>query len=191
MSMLAAAAAVLTITVRVYDLYGLPPDQKARMLAHAADTLAQANVTAHWIDCSRDERGVVPPACQAVLPPGELVVRIMDRTKRGDHILGTAIVQEDGPNVIASVYAGSVKERSVKSGVPVVTLLGRVTAHEIGHLLLGTNGHGPSGIMRASWNVKVPHPAEWQFTRDDAARIRLGLLRRSEGEVAAGRELDE
>ena len=189
--MLAAAAAVLTITVRVYDLYGLPPDQKAKMLAHAADTLAQANVTAHWIDCSRDERGVVPPACQAVLPPGELVVRIMDRTKRGDHILGTAIVQDGGPNVIASIYAASVQERSVKSGVPIVTLLGRVTAHEIGHLLLGTNSHAPSGIMRASWNVKVPHPAEWQFTRDDAARIRLGLLRRSEGDVAAGRQMDE
>ena len=189
--MLAAAAAALTITVRVYDLYGLPPDQKAKALALAAETLAQANVTAHWIDCTRDAQGVVPPPCLEVLKPGELVIRIMDRTERGDHILGTAIVQEGGPNVIASIYAASVQERSVKSGVPIVTLLGRVTAHEIGHLLLGTNSHAPTGLMRASWNVKVPHLAEWQFTRADAARIRVGLLRRSEGEVAAGRSLDE
>ena len=73
MSMLAAAAAVLTITVRVYDLYGLPPDQKAKALALAAETLAQANVTARWIDCARDEHGVVPPPCEAVVKPGELV----------------------------------------------------------------------------------------------------------------------
>ena len=116
--MLAAAAAVLTITVRVYDLYGLPPDQQARALALAGETLAQANVAAQWIDCARDEHGVAPAACRPSLQPGELVVRIMDRTKRGDHILGTAIVQEDGPNVIASIYAGSVKARWVKSGVP-------------------------------------------------------------------------
>ena len=44
MSMLAAAAAVLTITVRVYDLYGLPPDERAKALAFAAETLAQATM---------------------------------------------------------------------------------------------------------------------------------------------------
>ena len=66
-------------------------------------------------------------------------------------------------------------------------ILGRVTAHEIGHLLLGTNGHAPAGLMRATWNLRLPHPSEWQFTDDDAARIHVGLLRRSEGEVAAGR----
>jgi hypothetical protein len=171
MSMLAAAAAVLTITVRVYDLYGLPPDQQAKALALAAETLAQANVTTHWVDCRRDEHGVVAPQCLAALEQGEIVLRIMDRTKRGDHILGTAIVQEGGPNVVASIYAASAVERSIKSGVPIATLLGRVTAHEIGHLLLGTNSHTLAGIMRAKWNLKVPYAVEWQFTRADAAKI--------------------
>ncbi len=189
--MLAAAAAALTITVRVYDLYGLPHDQRAKALALAAETLAQANVTANWIDCTRDEHGVVPPRCLDVLGQGEIVLRIMDRTKRGDHILGTAIVQEDGPNVVASVYAASAADRSAKSGVLMATVLGRVTAHEIGHLLLGTNSHTHAGIMRATWNLKVPHPAEWQFTGADAAKIRSRMLAHSEGEVASGRSLDD
>ncbi len=189
--MLAAAAAALTITVRVYDLYGVPPDQRAKALALAAETLAQANVTANWIDCTRDEHGVVVPRCLAVLEPGELVVRIMDRTKRGDHILGTAVVQEGGPNVVASIYAASTAERSFKSGVPMATLLGRVTAHEIGHLLLGTNSHTLAGIMRAKWNLKVPHLVEWQFTSADAAKIRSRMLARSEGAVLAGLLLEE
>jgi hypothetical protein len=31
------------------------------------------------------------------------------------------------------------------------TILGHVMVHEIGHLLLGTNSHSASGIMRAQW----------------------------------------
>jgi len=68
------------------------------------------------------------------------------------------------------------------------TLLGRVTAHEIGHLLLGTNSHTLAGIMRAKWNLKVPYPVEWQFTSADAAKIRRRMLAHSEGEVATADE---
>ena len=189
--MLAAAAAALTITVRVYDLYGLPPDQRAKALALAGETLAHANVTANWIDCRRDEHGVAPPPCLAALKEGELVLRFQRRTERGDHILGTAIVQENGPSVLASVYVGSVAERSAKTGVPISTILGRVTAHEIGHLLIGTNAHAPSGLMQATWNLRLPHADAWRFTRNDAAKIRSRLLARSEGDVAAGLDLDE
>jgi hypothetical protein len=184
MSMLAAAAAVLSITVRVYDPYGLPPHERARALAVAADTLAHADVAVTWIDCTR-VGGVAPPACLTPLGKGELVIRVQDRTARGRHILGTAILQDGGPNVIASIYAASAADRSAKTGLPLWLILGRVTAHELGHLLLGTNSHGPSGLMQASWDLRRPHPSEWRFTRQDAARIRSGLLARREGVVAA------
>ncbi len=185
--MLAAAAAVLTITVRVYDLYGLPPQQRHAALELAAQTLAEASVEARFIDCARVD-GVAPPACVSVLKDGELVLRFQDRTQRGDHILGTAIVQEDGPNVLASVYAGSIAERSAKTGVPMSIVLGRVTAHEIGHLLLGSNSHAPSGLMQAAWNLRRPQLSEWRFTRDDAAKMRRRLLERSEGVLATAFE---
>ena len=185
MSLLAAAATALTITVRVYDLYGLPADERAKALALAGETLAHADVTAQWLDCRRDAGGVAPPACLAALKDGELVLRFQRRTERGDHILGTAIVQDNGPSVLASVYAGSVAERSARTGVPVATILGRVIAHEIGHLLIGTNAHAPAGLMQATWNLRLPHADLWRFTRADAAKIRGRLLARSEGEIAA------
>ena len=73
-----------------------------------------------------------------------------------------------------------------------VTILGRVTAHEIGHLLIGTNSHAPSGLMRASWNVKVAASRpSGSSPRDDASKIRVRLLARSEDEVAAAQALDE
>jgi hypothetical protein len=34
------------------------------------------------------------------------------------------------------------------------TVLGHAIAHEIGHLLLGSNAHGPRGLMRAKWGPR-------------------------------------
>jgi hypothetical protein len=185
MSMLAAAAAALTITVRVYDLYGLSSDQRTKALEIAGKTLAEANVAVTWIDCSR-VNGVAPPACVAVLQEGEIVLRFQHRTERGSHILGTAIVQDDGPCVLASVYAAAVADRSAKTGLPISLILGRVTAHEIGHLLLGTNSHTPTGLMQASWNLKRPHLLEWRFTSRDAEKMRSRYLARQERLLATG-----
>src|SRR4030095_9993517 len=98
------AAAALTITVRVYDLYGVAPDLRARAFAVAGETLATANGAATWIDCTRQDGVGMPPACVEVLKEGEIVLRFQRRTARGPHILGTAVVQEGGPNVMASVY---------------------------------------------------------------------------------------
>jgi type IV secretory pathway TraG/TraD family ATPase VirD4 len=54
-----------------------------------------------------------------------------------------------------------------------------VIAHEVGHLLLGSNSHSQSGIMIAQW-----HPAELQklsmgrllFTPDQIQKLRDGAL---------------
>jgi hypothetical protein len=189
MSMLAAAAAVLTITVRVYDLHGVPPEQRVRALAVATQTLAHANVSVQWIDCDL-VAGVAPSRCEPPLADGELVLRFQGRTERGDHILGTAIVQDDGPCVLASVYASTIADRAAKTGLPQWLILGRVVAHEIGHLLLGTNSHAPSGLMKASWNLRRPHLDEWLFTRADAEKIRGRLLARRRDQLVAGGPTD-
>lgn len=179
-----AATPPVTLSVRVYDLHGLSPANRAEAMAVAVETLKDAGVAMTWIDCSRvDDQ--VPASCLAMLDDGEVVLRIQDRTTRGAHILGSAVVRDDGPGVLASVYAGSVADRSAKSGVPLTTILGRVTAHEVGHLLLGSNSHRPTGLMRASWDVKWRHPSEWRFSRDDAAAIRSRLRPGYEGDVAA------
>jgi hypothetical protein len=188
MSMLAAAAAVLTITVRVYDLYGLGADQRAKALALAGETLANANVATTWVDCTRGDRPELPPVCLETLKDGEIVLHFQPRTPRGSHILGTAVVQDGGPNVVASVYAETVAERSLKTGVPQSIILGRVAAHEIGHLLLGANSHTASGLMRAKWDLKVAYPSLWQFTPEDAARIRQQRQARAEAAVATAGE---
>jgi hypothetical protein len=54
-------------------------------------------------------------------------------------------------------------------------LLGRGIAHEIGHLLLGTNSHSPTGLMSAQWSeqeLKLAAFLQFGFSKDQADRIR-------------------
>lgn len=51
--------------------------------------------------------------------------------------------------------------------------LGDVIAHEVGHLLLGTNSHSGSGIMRANMNVQAIHLVT--FDKTQALTIRTSL----------------
>jgi hypothetical protein len=170
MSMLAAA---LMVTIRVYDLYGLSPDTRQEALALAARTLERAGVQAAIVDCS----GVAPATpCKTGLAEGELILRIHRHPKDGLHVLGEAFVRgESGPNTVATVYAAAIAERSRRDGTDLATLIGRVSAHEIGHLLLGTNAHATHGLMQASWDVRRIDRGDWDFTVEDAATIRRRL----------------
>jgi hypothetical protein len=57
-------------------------------------------------------------------------------------------------------------------------LLAHVLAHEIGHLLMKTNGHSPSGLMKARWSAddctRMAH-RPFTFLPADAVMIREGL----------------
>jgi predicted metalloprotease len=59
-------------------------------------------------------------------------------------------------------------------------LLAHVLAHEIGHVLQGSNGHSATGVMKAHWDVHdydamQRNPLE--FTPGDVNMIRRGLAR--------------
>jgi hypothetical protein len=173
MSMLAAALAVnLLVTVRVYDVYGLPPDTRREALAIAAETLEHAGVEAVIVDCSAKP---AVAACALALREHELVLRIHRHPKDGVHVLGDAVVQETGPSTVATVYAAAVAERARRSGGDLAMLVGRVSAHEIGHLLLGTNAHAAHGLMKPSWDLQRIDRGDWAFTAEDAATIRRRL----------------
>ena len=60
-------------------------------------------------------------------------------------------------------------------------LMGRAIAHEIGHLLLGTNGHADRGLMRARWSageVRRRVAPDWLFTSVDAHQMRQAVASR-------------
>ena len=119
------------------------------------------------------------------LGEGELVLRIHRHAKDGAHVLGDAIVRESGPSTIATVYAAAIAERSRRTGTSLATIVGRVSAHEIGHLLLGSRAHAPHGLMSPSWNVARLTRGDWDFTVEEAAVIRARLHQRDAATLLA------
>jgi hypothetical protein len=176
---MSALLAALAVTIRVYDVYGLPPAQRQEALAVAAATLEDAGVQAAIVDCTPPRPAA---ACLAPLGPGELLLRLGRHPREGHDVLGEAVVHPDPEQcTLATVYAAAVAERARRIGVPVTSLVGRVAAHEIGHLLLGSPAHARDGLMRGAWDVQRRQPADWRFTREDAAAIRTRLTRREHG----------
>jgi hypothetical protein len=57
-------------------------------------------------------------------------------------------------------------------------LLGRVMAHEIGHLILGAGSHSATGLMRGQWSVpeiQRDRPEEWLMSPEDGRKLRKTL----------------
>jgi hypothetical protein len=74
-----------------------------------------------------------------------------------------------------------VSAAAARLGVDRATLLGRTLAHELGHLLLGTNAHAPRGLMRARWAdavVRNDVTHDWQFSRREARHMQMALTLR-------------
>ena len=127
-------------------------------------------------------------ACAEPLREGtEFVLRLMASPARSSgarHVaLGSSLVDRGAasgalitadPDLVASI--------AQSANADFATLLGRSLAHEVGHLLLGQTRHSRSGLMRAVWSqdeLRGIRPANWGFSRAEAAQMRQGLATRS------------
>ena len=177
--MLAAVlVARLPLVVQTYDSAGVP----SAMLAHAQElagsTLAAAGIDPVWHPCT------VKHASECAVKPKarELDVRIVkatDAAARGS--LGFAFVDpQEHAGTLATIYLDRVDALARQAGVDAGELLGRAIAHEIGHLILGTNAHAVYGLMRSLWRadeLRRNCPLDWMFSGREAADMRRNLNR--------------
>ena len=78
--------------------------------------------------------------------------------------MGISFLSEGDAGCYADVFYGPMLKLQMETSTRVALILGHVMAHELGHLLLGTNSHSRDGLMVARWN------------RDDLARAARGDL---------------
>jgi len=91
--------------------------------------------------------------CNSPAGPKHLALRIVPHAwKSSDTIFGVAFLSESGTGAYGDVFYDSVEKLYRDWGVSLPRVLGHVMAHELGHLLLGSNGHSRDGIMRPSWH---------------------------------------
>jgi hypothetical protein len=176
------------VTARVYNTARVPDVVKETALRVATGALIQGGIHVRWRNCD------VPESCAMAPVRGELVMRlvrstsqsrvhtnaIVARTVSGSRdqtplVLGEALIDmHERTGVLATVFVDRVELTAVLSETDAAPLLGRAIAHEMGHLLLGTNAHSVSGLMRAQWtpaDIRRHANADWVLTREDAAAI--------------------
>jgi hypothetical protein len=67
--------------------------------------------------------------------------------------LGHSIADQTG-GVYATVFFESVRREASAANVPWTVILAYAAAHELGHLLLGSDAHSSRGVMKGSWDAK-------------------------------------
>lgn len=177
-------AADTSIVVRTYTEAAAARDiRTARRTAGAI--LERAGIQVVWLECAVADDSTDADACAQVPRWNELLLRIVSAGavagQPGVDTLGSALVDVDaGAGSLATVYADRVRVMAHRADVDAAELLGRAMAHEVGHLLLGTNGHAEHGLMRATWSsVDLRgHRAQWFFNGREGEAMRSGIAGR-------------
>ncbi len=125
------------------------------------------------------------PRCPCLSPvgSGELAIRIAAASPASAPArLGFSFVDVGRKaGTLATVYADRVQAMAAIAGVDPGELLGRVIAHEIAHLLIGTHDHSRRGLMRGEWRASElarQRPSDWRLSRLEGRAIRQAIWRR-------------
>jgi hypothetical protein len=110
----------------------------------------KAGVEVEWADCPlKDEDPSLYPDCPATVDASQLFLRILPKTAGKMQDGGQAFVAAR----IANIFWNRVEEQAQRLNVSAARVMGHTVAHELGHLLLGSNSHSSVGIMTARWDA--------------------------------------
>jgi hypothetical protein len=101
--------------------------------------------------------------------------------------LGMSFQSADGKGCYADLFQEATLELQVESHVGVAIILGHAMAHELGHLLLGTNSHSSAGLMQAHWEPRdLAQAAKGHllFSAEESTQMRSRFTRDDSDPVA-------
>jgi hypothetical protein len=165
------------VVARIYNTAQVPAEIADAAIRIASSSMASGGIDTVWKNCDLSD------VCATAPPAKELVIRLVrSRVATLDGVpfaLGDASIDLNARGgVLATIYTDRVERMAELSTTHVAVLLGRAIAHELGHLLLATNAHSASGLMRARWTgaeIRGNQLEDWLLTRQDSEAIRRRL----------------
>ena len=167
---LAAQGDPTAIVLDVHDYAKVPPSLLKNAELEASRIYAATGVKIVWRHDSAQEPAAAARRFHVLLLCAEMSAQKIKKDGISDGVLGVA----GHGTGRAHIFVGRVLDHSIRFGNPSV-VLGRVLAHEIGHLLLEERGHSRRGIMTSKLEV-FSHGAD-QFTPAQRDAIRVALHR--------------
>lgn len=170
-------SSVVNLTISVFNDAGVEPSVWLQAQGRASEIMRRSGISLIWLDCGSPVRRMPDPNCSAISYPTHLSVRVVPKISpvKG-HIFGQTFQDAAGEGNYVLVYYASIKVFRAATTVPAGELLGCVIAHELGHLLLGTASHSPTGLMSAVWQdpeLRQAVGGNLFFTGGEGERIRF------------------
>ncbi len=146
------------LRISVHDYADVPTALLSAAEDQARGIFRQAGLETVWLNCSPKLEKLEPKSCYFA-DTTHLTLKILPQAVNSQvrnrlDVLGTAYPDEKGAGYFAYVFYDRVQELAQRRKLG-HALLADVIAHEIGHLLLGSNSHSISGIMCAHWSDKA------------------------------------
>jgi hypothetical protein len=147
------------VKVSLFDDAHVPSAALAQARDRASAIFSHAGIEVDWLVCEPANPTDFSPSrtpCSDVAWPTHLSVRIIPhgRTVAAD-VFGQAFVDDSGQGIYSNVYYQNLVSSPNHPGIADGDMLGLVIAHELGHLLLGTNSHSHDGLMQAKWSPHI------------------------------------
>ena len=140
----------LRIRVLVNDSVGVNRGILKQAEEEASWLFRSAGITIDWLHCGKSVDCARPPRSD------EFVLHITPSGKTTrDFVFGEAFLAPDGTGKYTDVFFDRMRETD--ADIDIGQLLGAVSAHELGHLLLGSHSHSLMGIMEPLWKREALH----------------------------------
>jgi len=145
------------VSISVHDYAGVSTPVLAAAEEQAREIFRRAGLETVWLNCSPKLEKHEPKSCYFA-DATHLTLKISSHAMNAQvrdriDVLGTSYPDEQGAGYFAYVFYDRVRELAQRRTLG-HTLLADVMAHEVGHLLLGSNSHSVSGIMCARWDAE-------------------------------------
>lgn len=115
-----------------------------------------AGIEVKWTDCSPGAGQKT--TCRNTASSQTLVLQIVASGKtQTDSVYGEAFLGENGRGKYCDIFFQRIEQATQVSVLNPSRLLGTVMAHELGHLLLGSQTHSYWGVMKPLWTGENLH----------------------------------
>ena len=173
-----------TATVLVYNHAHVAHSLLASAEREAGHILDAAGVRIIWVECpmaATPDSAARP--CLGTLKSTDIMLRVLPQPAK--HRLKADVFGFAISPILASVYYDYALRLAVEDeygDFHARVILGCIIAHELGHLLLGSNSHSSAGIMRSPWGQKQLRQAlmgTLLFTSDESKVMQAQVLART------------
>ena len=172
------------VTIRVVDLAEVGPEPLLLSLDVTEALFDAVGIAVSWRHC-----GDEVDDCSDPLLPHEVWLRVAPGNAERDgwadswvspQALGFSNVASlPHASVLSTVFVDQVARLARAAGMGSPDLLGRVAAHEVAHLLLGTARHTATGLVGARWSVSTSGE-QLRFSSKVGSQLRVAVAQRSQ-----------